>query len=134
MPAITITLKDRVRMYAEAVGIARSKQAQLAIELAEALDQLAKAEAEVLGKAAGWEEVGALSGLIEEGKNPYYEPPVPSAAMAAAEAAGVGHGVRVHTQEDEEKHLPPADEGEENTTTDEPEGVSEKPKKGKGKG
>jgi hypothetical protein len=76
MPKVIITIAVRVAMYADAIRIIDQKSAQLRVDRARALDDLAKAEAEVLGKAAGSEGV-KLSGIIPPGHNPYYEPPIP---------------------------------------------------------
>jgi hypothetical protein len=91
MPAITITLADRVRMHAEAVTTGRAKLKQVEKEIEMAMDALASAEAEVLNHGPGWEGV-ELSGLIEEGKNPHYEKPKSGASPAMAAAAAAGHG------------------------------------------
>jgi hypothetical protein len=58
----------RVKTLKEAVEACRARQEQVKQEEAEYMDQLAQAEAEVLGHAPGSEGV-QLSGLIDD--NPY---------------------------------------------------------------
>jgi len=127
MPKITLTLANRVEMAADSLRNIRRSQEALAQDEERALDQLALAESEVLGKGPGWEEV-ELSGLIPEGKNPYYTPAKKTytAAERAAEA-GIGKEAKMEHPEDaptpEETPLePPEDEGED-----------DKPKAKKGK-
>jgi len=63
-----LPLGQRVRALAEAVTNTRASLEGLRVQEASYLDHLARAEAEVTGKAPGWEGV-ELSGLIED--NPY---------------------------------------------------------------
>jgi len=76
-----LTLADRVRIAADAVGVIRQKKAHLVKEESYALDTLARVEAEVLGKADGWQDA-TLSGLITE--NAYAPPPAPPPKPAKA--------------------------------------------------
>ena len=76
-----LTLADRVRIAADAVGVIRQKKAHLVKEESYALDTLARVEAEVLGKADGWQDA-TLSGLITE--NAYAPPPAPAPKPAKA--------------------------------------------------
>ena len=76
-----LTLADRVRIAADAVGVIRQKKAHLVKEESYALDTLARVEAEVLGKADGWQDA-TLSGLITV--NTYAPPPAPPPKPAKA--------------------------------------------------
>ena len=76
-----LTLADRVRIAADAVGVIRQKKAHLVKEESYALDTLARVEAEVLGKADGWQDA-TLSGLITE--NAYAPPSAPAPKPAKA--------------------------------------------------
>lgn len=71
-----LPLGQRVRALTDAVKASRARQEQDKQEEAEYLDLLAKAEAEVTGKAPGSEGV-ELSGLIES--NPYDPNAAPTA-------------------------------------------------------
>jgi hypothetical protein len=126
MPQITVTLRDRVNMARDAVLIARNKSEQIEKDLTKALDDLAMAEAEVLGKAPGWEDA-QLSGLIGEGENPHYTapegeapPPPPEIPPAPAEGAPSEDEMAPHV----EQHEAPDDEFGE---------LDPEPKKKKGK-
>jgi hypothetical protein len=70
----TMTLRTRVAMHADSVRIIDAKLAHMKLERVQVLDELAKAEAEVLGHAPDSAGI-PLSGLIADGKNPYYEAP-----------------------------------------------------------
>ena len=74
-----LTLADRVRIAADAVRVIRQKKDHLVREESYALDTLARVEAEVLGKADGWQDA-TLSGLITE--NAYAPQPEPAPAPA----------------------------------------------------
>lgn len=64
-----LTLADKVRCATDAVKVIEKKRVDLEhVDLPRALDVLAQLEAQVLGKAPGWEDA-ILSGLIP--KNPY---------------------------------------------------------------
>jgi hypothetical protein len=67
-----LPLAQRIPALVEAVTAARQRKEAGASEEADWMDQLAKAEAEVTGKAAGSEGV-ELSGLIPD--NPYAPKP-----------------------------------------------------------
>jgi hypothetical protein len=128
MPQITVTLRDRVNMARDAVLIARGKQEAIAKDLDKALDDLAIAEAEVLGKAPGWEDA-QLSGLIADGENPHYTvpegeapPPPPEIPPAPAEGAPSEDEMAPHV----EQHEGPDDDDLE------PDPQGGKKKKGKG--
>lgn len=115
MPAITITLKDRVRMAADALTNIRAQAAFLVGEEAKALDQLALTEAEVLGKGPGWEEA-TLSGLIEDGTNPHYQPQQTYTGADRAAAAGITKEGPMERPEDAPEPAPepePEDEAKE---------------------
>ena len=60
----------RIKTLKEAVLACRARGEQVKQEEADYLDHLARAEAEVTGKAPGSEGV-ELSGLIAEGENPH---------------------------------------------------------------
>lgn len=65
-----LPLAQRIPVLADSVRAARARKEQDEQEEARWMDLLAKAEAEVTGKAPGSEGV-PLSGLIAEGENPY---------------------------------------------------------------
>ena len=69
-PAATPTLQQRIDAFADAVRVCQAKALQIEKDIQWNLDQLAQAEAEVLGKAHGWQGV-TLSGLIPEGENAF---------------------------------------------------------------
>jgi hypothetical protein len=68
-----LPLDQRIPALKQSVESARAMKDNYAREEANLMDELARAEAEVIGKGPGSEGV-ALSGLIPEGENPYAIP------------------------------------------------------------
>lgn len=75
-----LTLAQRVSIAADRVRIIAAKKDDLAKAEGIARDDLARIEAEVLGKAPGWEEA-TLSGLILD--NAYVPKPAPETPAPA---------------------------------------------------
>lgn len=75
-----LTLAQRVSIAADRVRIIAAKKNEYARAEGTARDDLARIEAEVLGKAPGWEDA-TLSGLITE--NAYVPKPEPVPAPAS---------------------------------------------------
>jgi hypothetical protein len=73
-PYSPMTLQQRIDSYADMTKVIHRRIEQEKKDLAWAFDQLMQAEAEVLGKAHGWEDA-TLSGVVPEGKNKYAPPP-----------------------------------------------------------
>lgn len=69
-PYSPLTLQQRIDSSADQTVVAKAKADQAMKDMFTSYDQLMAAEAEVLGKAHGWEGV-VLSGLVPEGGNRY---------------------------------------------------------------
>lgn len=86
-----IPLAERIPALATAVRTLRAQVENAERELAHVTDQLASAEAEVLGKAPGSEGV-ALSGLIEDNPHAPQAPPTRDTAQGDAVDPATGEG------------------------------------------
>src|SRR5262245_66394681 len=80
-----LPLGVRIPALRDSILSTRAMKEQCVTEEAALMDQLAQAEAEVVGHAYGWEGV-ELSGLIPEGENPHITAP-PAAPPASSRAA-----------------------------------------------
>jgi hypothetical protein len=75
-PYSPMSIQARIDSYADMVRVIARRIAQEKKDQDWAMDQLMQAEAEVLGKAHGWEDA-TLSGVVPAGKNRYAPPPPP---------------------------------------------------------
>jgi hypothetical protein len=94
-----MSLQQRIDSYADMVKVVHRRMEQEKKDRDWAMDQLMQAEAEVLGKAHGWEDA-TLSGVIPEGKN-RYAPPPPEPAASEEHAEHHAHHKKGHKHGDE---------------------------------
>ena len=88
-PYAPMTLQQRIDSYADQVKVIHRRIEQEKKDRDFAFDQLMQAEAEVISKRPGWEDV-KLSGVVPEGKNKY-APPAPEPPPAGPEEAPAHH-------------------------------------------